>query len=108
MHVQLSLSPPLPLFLKHAGKRTSSIKALHSLLQLLIRKLSLGFRALAYRHLYQAFSKMCSKHGPTICIEFPGREGGGGRERREVAEATSGSKCLSGNPSVQKQVNLNS
>ena len=53
---------------------TSSIKALHSLLQLSIRKLSLGFRALAYRHLYEAFSAKCSKHGPAICIEFTGRE----------------------------------
>lgn len=54
---------------------------------------------------------MCSEHGSTICIEFTGREGGegeGGRERWEVAEPTSGNKYLFGNPSVQKQVNLNS
>lgn len=64
---------------------TSSIKALHSLLRLSIRKLSPGFRALAYRHLYEAFSAKCSKHGPAICIEFTGNEGveeGGDWERR--------------------------
>ncbi len=64
----------------HTGMHTSSIKALHSLLRLSIRKLSLGFRALAYRHLYEAFSAKCSKHGPAICIEFTGNDGGrGGR-----------------------------
>lgn len=114
LHVRLSLSPSLPLVLTHTGMHTSSIKALHSLLRLLIRKLSLGFRALAYRHLYQAFSEMCSKHGPAIYIEFTGSEGGeegGGGGRWEVAvvlEATSANKYLSGNPSVQKQVDLNS
>lgn len=80
-------SDSLPLFLSfsHTGMHTSSIKALYSLLWFLIRKLSLGFRALAYRHLYQAFSEMCSKHGAAICIEFTGSEGerkeGGGRKR---------------------------
>lgn len=57
---------------------TSSIKAHHSLLQLSIRKLSLGFRALAYRHLCEAFCEKCSKQGPAICIEFTVGE------RREV------------------------
>lgn len=69
---QLSVS----LSLSHSGMHTSSIKALHSLLRLSIRKLSLGFRALAYRHLCEAFSEKCSKHGPAICIEFTGNEGG--------------------------------
>lgn len=94
---------------------TSSIKAFYSLLQLLIRKLSLGFRALAYRHLYQAFSEMCSKHGAAVCIEFArsegGEEKGGGLERWEVAvllEATSDNKYLSKNSSLHKQVDLNS
>lgn len=53
---------------------TSSIKVL---LQLSIRKLSLGFRALAYRHLYEAFFAKCSKRGPAICIEFKERGGRG-------------------------------
>lgn len=81
LHVQLRLSPPSSLSHTHTGMHTSSIKALYSLLRLLIRKLSLGFRALAYRHLYQAFSEMCGKHGAAICIEFTGSEGGeeGGR-----------------------------
>lgn len=62
---------------------TSSIKALHSLLQLSIRKLSLGFRALAYRHLYEAFSAKCSKHGPSNLHRIY-REWLGGRRGEEV------------------------
>lgn len=59
IHLSHSLSlhsSPLP-SLTRTGMRTSSIKALRSLLQLSIRKLSLGFGALAYRHLDEAFSE---------------------------------------------------
>lgn len=80
----LSLNPSLA----HTGMRTSSIKARRSLLQLSIRKLSLGFRALAYRHLDEAFSESAVSAGPAICIEFIGKEerwgvGGEGGEGRE-------------------------
>jgi len=53
----------------HTHAHTSSIKTLHSLLQLSIRKLSLGFRALAYRHLHTTVSpgaeSMAPKSSPT-------------------------------------------
>lgn len=75
----------------------SSIKVL---LQLLIRKLSLGFRALAYRHLYEALSAKCSKQGASICMEFIKGCGEWGAPKKKKSSVETGGFTLLWNQSL--------